>query len=102
MWTLSAISCVRRRASSWPGNAAAISSALRKIELVGLHPHPVRVGAELARVDAQQDVLGLGVLAADVVDVAGGHQRDAHPPGHFDRSLQRHLLAARPLFWISM
>ena len=63
-----------------------------EIELVALHPHAVGVGAELARVDAQQDVLGLGVLAVDVVDVAGGHQGNAQPMGHLDRPLHRQPL----------
>ena len=63
-----------------------------QIELVALHPHAVGVGAELARVDAQQDVLGLGVLAVDVMNVAGGHQRDAQPLGDLRRPLHRHPL----------
>ncbi len=58
-----------------------------KKELVGVHPHPIRVGAELAGVDAQQDVLGLGVLAVDVVNVAGGHHRDVEPLGNPARAL---------------
>ena len=55
-----------------------------KIELVGLHPHAVGVGAELARVDAEQDVLGLGVFAEHVVYVAGGYQGQAHAVGQVD------------------
>ena len=57
-----------------------------EIELVGLHPHAVGVGAELARVDAEQDVLGLGVFAEHVMHVAGGHQRQAHAVGQVDRA----------------
>ena len=57
-----------------------------EVEFVGLHPHAVSVGAELARVDAQQDVLGLGVFAEHVMDVAGGHQRQAHAVGQLDRA----------------
>ncbi len=51
-------------------------------ELVRLHPHAVGVGAELAGVDAEQDVLSLGVFAVDVVDVAGGDQGNSEAFGH--------------------
>ena len=78
MSTLSAICWLARRRLRSPGNAAYISSGAAKKELVALHPHPVGVGAEFAGVDAQQDVLGFGVLAVDVVGVAGGDQRQAH------------------------
>ncbi len=76
-----------RRPLRSPGNAAYISSGAAEKELVAFHPHAVRVGAELAGVDAQQHVLGVGVLAVDVVGVAGGHQRQAHPLGHVDGAL---------------
>ena len=58
-------------------------------ELIALHPHPVRVGAELARVDAQQHVLRDRILAAHVVGVARRHERQAHPLRKCDRKLQR-------------
>ena len=48
-------------------------------ELVALHPHPVRVRAELARVDAQQHVLRDRILAPHVVGVARRHERQPHP-----------------------
>src|SRR4029077_5304965 len=35
---------------------------------------------------------GFGVLAVDVVRVAGGHQRQAHLPRNFDRPGERQLL----------
>ena len=41
------------------------------LELVGLEPHPFGVVDRLAGVDAEQDVVGLGVLAGEVVGVAG-------------------------------
>ena len=66
-------------------------------ELVGFHPHAVRVGTELARVDAQQDVLGLGVLAVDIVDVAGGHQGNTQPLGNLHRPGQHDPLRLKPV-----
>ncbi len=57
-----------------------------EIELVGFHPHTVGVGAEFARIHAEQDILGLGILAEHVVDVAGGHQGQAHAVGQIDRA----------------
>ena len=63
-----------------------------EIELVAVHPHAVGVGAELARVHAQQHVLGLGVLAEHVMDVAGGHQGQAHAVGQVDGRLHGHAL----------
>ena len=59
-----------------------------EIERVVLHPHPVGVGAELARVDAEQHVLGVGVFLVDVVGVAGRHQRNAQPLGQIDRRFE--------------
>ena len=46
-------------------------------ELGELELHPPALGHLLARADADQDVLGPGVLAPGVVHVVGGHQRDA-------------------------
>ena len=60
-----------------------------EIKFVGVHAHAVGVGAELAGVDAEQNVLGFGVFAADVMHVAGGHGGHAHAPGQIDRRLQR-------------
>jgi hypothetical protein len=65
-----------------------------EMELVRIHPHAVGIRAELAGVHAQQNVLGLGILLVDVVGVARGHERNAHPPGHFDGPLHRHPLDA--------
>ena len=63
-----------------------------EVELVALHLHAVGIAAELAGVHAQQHVLGLGVVAEDVMDVAGGHQRQAHAVGQVHRRLQCHPL----------
>jgi hypothetical protein len=52
-----------------------------EVELVRVHPHPRVVAAEAAGVDAQEDVLGLGILAVDVVAVAGGDRRDPQLAG---------------------
>ena len=61
-----------------------------QIKLRGVHPHPGGIAAEPAGVDAQENVLGLGILAVDVVAVAGGHRRDAQFLRHF-QSRERHL-----------
>ena len=92
MSTLSAISWLRATASSKPGNAAYISSGLRRknwFPSIRMRFVSVR---KLAGVDAQQHVLGFGVLAVDVVGVARGHQRQAHPLGDVDRAFQRQPL----------
>ena len=47
------------------------------VELLCLELHAAGVVQRLARLDAHQHVLRLGVLLADVVGVVGGHQRDA-------------------------
>ena len=60
-----------------------------QVKLIALHPHPVRVGAELARVDAQEHVLRHRILAPHVVSIARRHERQAHPLRHVDRQLHR-------------
>ena len=67
------------------------------VELLRLEPHPRRVVERLAGADAQQDVVRGGVLAGQVVGVAGRDQRQAHPPGDVDRpfgaiALDRHAV----------
>ena len=47
-----------------------------EVERVRLEPEALLVRLLRARVDAEQDVLGLAVLVAQVVDVVGGHQGD--------------------------
>ena len=54
-----------------------------EIELARVHPHAGGVAAESSRVDAEEDVLRLGVLAVHVVAVARGHGRDAKFAGEF-------------------
>ena len=60
--------------------------------LIPVHPHPVRVRAEFARVDAQHNVLGFGILGGDVVAITGGDQRNVQVAGQFDGCVQRQLL----------
>ena len=62
-----------------------------EMELIGFHPHAVGVGAELAGVDAEHDVLGVGIFLIDVVGIAGGDEGDAHLAGDFDGAF--HLAA---------
>ena len=71
------------------------------VELVGLELHPRRVVDRLAGVDAEQDVVRGGVLAGQVVGVAGRDQRQAHPPGDVDRPAAQSFWIATPLSWIS-
>ena len=40
-----------------------------EVKFVGVHPHSVRIGAEFPGVDAKDEVLRVGVLAANVVNV---------------------------------
>ncbi|MCL4535757.1 MAG: hypothetical protein M1370_11445 [Bacteroidetes bacterium] len=49
-----------------------------QVEILGLHPHPVGIVHGGVGLDAEQDLLGVGVLLADVVDVVGGDHRNAH------------------------
>ncbi len=68
-----------------------------KIKLLRLHPHPLDVGAELARVHAQQNVLGRGVAGIHVVHVARGDHGQLHPPGHFHGGLGGNALDLQPV-----
>jgi len=61
-----------------------------EVELARIHPHPRGVVAEPASVDAQENVLGLGVFPIDVVAVAGGDRRNAELAGDLQSRL-RHL-----------
>jgi hypothetical protein len=63
-------------------------------ELLRLELHPVRVVERLARVDAEQDVVRRGVLAGQVMRVAGGDHRQAHPPRDVERPLGAFALDA--------
>ena len=47
------------------------------------HLEPVRLVHGLAALDADHDVLGLGVLGVHVVDVIRGDHRHTGPPAHF-------------------
>ncbi len=48
-------------------------------ELVGVEAPAVRVRERVARLDAEERLVGLGVLVVQVVDVAGRHERQAGP-----------------------
>ena len=63
-----------------------------EVKLVGVHPHSVRIGAELPGVDAKNEVLRVGVLAANVVNVVRDNRRYAKLLRKTQRSLQRDLL----------
>ena len=54
------------------------------MELIGFHPHAVRIGAEFAGIDAEHDVLSVGIFLIDVMSIACGDQRQAHLLGNFD------------------
>ena len=55
-----------------------------EVELVGRELEPVRVRDLAVRLDADQDVLALGVLAAGEVDVVRGHEGQAELAGDGD------------------
>ena len=59
-----------------------------QVKLVAFHLHPRLVGAEFTHVDAQHHVLSFGVLAVDVVAVAGCNKRQAHVVGDFDGAFE--------------
>ena len=62
------------------------------VELVGGHAHAVLVLQGLARLDAHQHLLHLGILACQIVTVVGAHQRNVHLPGQLDQPRQHLLL----------
>ena len=53
-----------------------------QVELVGVELQPLEVGLDLLLLDAEQDVVRLGVLPLGVVDVVRGHQRHARARRH--------------------
>ena len=52
-----------------------------EVELLGLELHPVRIVHGLARLDAHEHVLAVGVLFIYIMRIVGEHQRDAGVPG---------------------
>ena len=69
-----------RPENSWPHLGRRL-----EVELLGVELEPVRVVAGRARLDAEQRVVGLGVVLVDVVAVVGGQQRGADPLGDLDQ-----------------
>ena len=61
-------------------------------ELVALQLHTSFIRDDCSRVDAQQDVVRLGVVAVEVVRVVGGDQGDPGSAGDIDGSNQALLL----------
>ena len=55
-----------------------------QVELALAVPHAAGVRQDLAGVDAQEHVVGPRVVGVDVMDIVGGHQRDAHLAGQGD------------------
>ena len=68
-----------------------------EIELAGVHPHAGCIAAESPRVHAEQDILRLGVLAVDVMAVAGRNGRDAQLAGDFKRHIGDLPLQVQPV-----
>ena len=73
------------------GDLDRVGQRVRQVREAGLHlfvrlqvklplavPHPVRVRKEFPRVDAQQDVVGPGVVGREVMHVVRRDQGDAH------------------------
>ena len=74
---ISAMATVERSASGWSGKMRAISLAGLQVELVGVEAQPLGVRDLLARADAEQDVVRVVVVLAQVVGVVGGDERQA-------------------------
>ena len=72
------------------------------VELVVLEPHPVGVVEGPPGVDAQEDVVDLGVFLEQVMGVAGGDEGQAHPPGEVGgAACSWSFWIWMPLHWIS-
>ena len=72
-----------------------------EVELVGVEPPAVRVGERVAGLDAEQRLVRARVLVAEVVDVAGGDERQ---PGRSASSASEALIpfcTSSPASWIS-
>ena len=64
-----------------------------QVELVGVEAHPVGVRELLAHLDAEQDVVGTGIVLLAVVGVVGGDDRDPQfPPDLGDLHVEGRLL----------
>ena len=72
---ISAIATVFASASGRSGNSRAISCGALQVELLGVEAQPLAVLHLLAGADAEQHVVRLVVLAAQVVRVVGGDER---------------------------
>ena len=86
---LSATRRVLARASGCSGKTRAISSGALQEELLGVEAEALLVLDLLARADAEQHVVGVGVVLEQVVRVVGGHEGQARAlvdagegPGH--------------------
>ena len=62
------------------------------VELARGHLHAVGIGERLARLDAHQHFLRLGVVGGQVVAVVGDDEGDVHLPRQFDQARQHLLL----------
>ena len=82
--------CARQRLRVVPENRVHLLGAFQ-VQLLGGETQPLFILQHLAGLDADQGVLGLGMLAAEVMGVIGGHQRDFQLPGDLDQP--GHLLA---------
>ncbi len=87
IWQRSAIARVFSIACGSSGNRRRHLGAALEIELIAGVAQPIRVVERLLRADAQQDVVGGGVVALQVVAVVGGHQRDAGAAGDVAQDL---------------
>ena len=56
-----------------------------EVEVAGVELEPVGVGHRLAGLDAEQDLVGLGILFERVVQVVGGDHRDGQLAGQLDQ-----------------
>ena len=65
-----------------------------QIEIIGRKPHPVFIIHTFARLNAQQNILHLGILPAQVVGIIGDHKRQPCFPGDAADPLVHSLLLA--------
>ena len=69
-----------------------------EVELVGGEAEPLGIVDGAAGLDAEQDLVRVGLLAVEVVAVVGGHQLDAQLPAQLHEALVGHLLFRDAVF----
>ena len=68
------------------------------VQLLGREPHALRILERFAGLQAEQDVVGLGVVAFEVVAVVGRDERDVESAAHVDQVAVHARLLFQPVF----